>query len=238
MSVEDGPTDFRAVSAAKFPEDEESNWSTSTEFARLLIAPIAVMLLLAGGVYWIRLLPPAGEARGEQASTIQVRLIPHPDPVPIPAAVPSQAVANNVVERASPSHAEQEDDTPVTAPQAPAAVPSQVVSSLATESPATTTAPPSKAIALFQQALLRHIGRYRRYPAAARQNHLQGTVQTFFSLRRDGTVLDVWVEAGSGQPVLDREAIATVRRAQPLPPIPPDLPDHLNIQVLLAFDPF
>ena len=34
-----------------------------------------------------------------------------------------------------------------------------------------------------------------------------------------------------------KEAIETIRRAQPLPPIPPELPDRLNIHVQLVFDP-
>jgi protein TonB len=37
--------------------------------------------------------------------------------------------------------------------------------------------------------------------------------------------------------LLDKEAMETIRRAQPLPPIPPELPERLNIHVQLVFDP-
>jgi protein TonB len=89
----------------------------------------------------------------------------------------------------------------------------------------------------FQQALLRHIERYQRYPKAARLGRQQGTVDTLFSMRRDGTLVGVWVKTSSGQQVLDAAAVETIRRAQPLPAIPAGLPDQLTIQVQLAFDP-
>jgi protein TonB len=56
-------------------------------------------------------------------------------------------------------------------------------------------------------------------------------------MSRDGTLLGVWVKTSSGQAMLDKEAIDTIRRAQPLPSIPPELPDRLNIHVQLVFDP-
>jgi protein TonB len=219
--------------AAEPLQDQATDRLTSTEFVRLLIAPVVVTLLFAGGVYWIRLQPPAGSGSLEQASMIQVHLIPHQDSIPIPAASPSQA-PDSIADRTEPSR-----DVPQEAPVAVAPIPSVVPSQVASSSPAQSMAKasPNNVAIQFQQALLRHIGRYQRYPAAARRNHLQGTVQTYFSLRRDGTLLDVWVKTSSGQPVLDIEAIETIRRAQPLPPIPPDLPDHLSIQLSLAFDP-
>ena len=67
--------------------------------------------------------------------------------------------------------------------------------------------------------------------------HLEGKVDTQFAMARDGKLLGVWVRTSSGQMLLDKEAVETIRRAQPLPPIPPELPDRLNIQVQLEFDP-
>jgi protein TonB len=83
----------------------------------------------------------------------------------------------------------------------------------------------------------RHIARYHRYPSAARSQQLQGTVETVFSMKRDGSLLGVWVKTTSGKTLLDKEAIETIKRAQPLPPIPSNLPERLNIEVLLEFDP-
>ena len=57
-----------------------------------------------------------------------------------------------------------------------------------------------------------------------------------FSISRDGKVLGAWVKTSSGQAVLDRAAIETIRRAQPLPAIPPALPDPFKIELALGFD--
>lgn len=40
---------------------------------------------------------------------------------------------------------------------------------------------------------------------------------------------------GSGCPFLDREALATLRRAQPLPHIPDDRPEILEVAVPIEF---
>jgi protein TonB len=96
---------------------------------------------------------------------------------------------------------------------------------------------PSGAAFRFQRQLLAHIERYRRYPDAARRDGLQGTVLVVFAMRRDGSLVQVGVKSSSGRPVLDREALETLRRAQPLPPIPADMPEQLTILLPVAFDP-
>jgi TonB family protein len=45
-----------------------------------------------------------------------------------------------------------------------------------------------------------------------------------FAMARDGTVLGVWIKTRCGQSILDREAMDTIRRAEPPPPIPATLP--------------
>jgi protein TonB len=81
------------------------------------------------------------------------------------------------------------------------------------------------------------VARYQRYPNAARLGRMRGTVETLFSMQRDGTLLEVWVKTSSGQVVLDKAAVDAIRRAQPLPAIPSELPDRLNIQIALVFEP-
>jgi protein TonB len=228
---------FRSVDPSVL--EDPGAWS-SGELVRLLIVPAVVTLLLIGGVYWIRLQAPAGSAGQEQASIVQVHLLQRPDPAPIPAAPASQSVTASIA-----SHADIPADEPSpTAVDDPVAVPStQAVSPVEAPvsnirtTPSPLSAPPSNATLKFQQALLRRVAQYQRYPNDARLRRLQGTVETLFSMRRDGTLLGVWVKTSSGQAVLDEEAIKTIRRAQPLPSIPSELPDQLNIQVRLAFDP-
>ncbi len=236
MSDQADRTEFR-VTAARNSHYDEADPSSSGVFVRLLIAPVVVTVFLAGGVYWLRMQPPMGSGAREQTSMVMVHLIPRSDPAPIPTSVPSPTTTKSIAALTPPAQDEQ-DEEPAVAQPAPASIqPPQKTSPSTVESAATGAASPNRAAIQFQQALLRHIGRYQRYPGDARRNHLQGTVETFFSMRRDGTLLDVWVKRSSGQPVLDQEAIETVRRAQPLPPIPPELPNRLNVQVLLAFDP-
>jgi len=43
-------------------------------------------------------------------------------------------------------------------------------------------------------------------------------------MNREGRVLSASIARGSGYVALDREALATLRRAEPLPRIPPDRP--------------
>jgi periplasmic protein TonB len=219
-------------------ESETGAWS-SGELLRLIFAPALVTLLLVGGVYWIRLQMPAGPTGQQQASVVQVQLIPRPDFAPTVAASATEQTTRAIVNR---SETSQEPD-PIAADD-PAPVPRTRTVSLADappsnvlSSPAVVSGPANSAAIKFQQALLRHVAQYQRYPNAARPLHLQGKVDTQFAIGRDGQLLGVWVKTSSGQMILDKEAIETIRRAQPLPPIPAELPDRLNVHVQLAFDP-
>jgi protein TonB len=87
----------------------------------------------------------------------------------------------------------------------------------------------------FQRELLAHIAAYRRYPDAARAARLNGVVNVRFAIDRDGGVLDVWVQDSSGHPALDQEAIDTIRRAQPMPIVPPILPSRIDLVLPIEF---
>lgn len=88
----------------------------------------------------------------------------------------------------------------------------------------------------FQGRLQAHIQPFLRYPDAIRRGYLHAIVDVIFTMDRSGIVLGVWVRQSSGYPALDQEAIATVLRSQPLPPIPSELPDPLNITLPVVFD--
>jgi protein TonB len=88
----------------------------------------------------------------------------------------------------------------------------------------------------FHRALLAHIEQFRRYPEAARRQHIQGVVTLRFTMDRDGNLVDVWVDQTSGFTVLDAEAVATVKRAAPLPGIPANLPGRLSIVFPIPFE--
>lgn len=78
----------------------------------------------------------------------------------------------------------------------------------------------------WQSKLQAHLERRKRYPRSARMRHQQGVPWVRFSIDRDGRVLDVQLYRGSGYPTLDREALALVKRAEPLPPPPADVSDE------------
>lgn len=227
------------------PREKSLDWGASggwlaDDLRRLLIPSTMATLLLVGGVYWLRLQLPAASADQGQASMVQVHLLPRPDPIPIPIAAAPQSVKGEAAAH-SDAPADQSEPSPVgeavAIPSVPASSNVDAPSPRVRSAPLLASAPPSAVAMKFQQALLRHIARYRRYPNAARLERLRGTVDTLFSMSRDGTLLGVWVRTSSGQAVLDQEALETIRHAQPLPPIPPGLPERLTIQIRLAFDP-
>lgn len=63
-----------------------------------------------------------------------------------------------------------------------------------------------------------HLQRFKRYPRGARGAH--GTVVLRFDLNRKGDVIASKVTKSSGNRLLDREALAILRRANPFPPFP------------------
>jgi protein TonB len=76
----------------------------------------------------------------------------------------------------------------------------------------------------FLARLLAQLNRFKQYPRAARQAHIEGVVMLHFVMDADGKVQSFEIAKSSGRPVLDNEALALIARAQPLPALPPDFP--------------
>ena len=197
----------------------------------------AVSIAFAAGVYWIRHVPAAA-GKPVSDAVIEVRLIgpqernaklqnsaPPPDePAPL-----SEPLVEDPV-RSIP------DATMAPPPSNPVEAPLPVARSAPVPSVTGARALAPQLTSLFQKTLLAHIAHYRRYPEAGRLNQLQGTAQVMFAMRRDGTVKEIWIRSSSGHDLLDAAAIDTIRKAQPLPRIPSQLPDQLNILIPIAFD--
>ncbi len=66
------------------------------------------------------------------------------------------------------------------------------------------------------KALLGRIDELKNYPHMARINHWEGKVILRAVIRSDGQVLMVDVQESSGRPILDNDAIETLRKASPL----------------------
>lgn len=200
-----------------------------------------VPLLLATGVYWLHHVPEGTGSRVTD-NIVEVRLIDASErneqrhgvaeqatrTAPQPQSQPLIDHPNRSIPAESPPPAPEPDRASQTASASPASAPASSMAPVPT--------PPDQMTARFQRALLGHIAHYRQYPDAARRDRAQGTVQLMFEMQRDGTVTDIWIKSSSGNRMLDVAAVETIRRAQPLPKIPSGLPDHLNIQMPLAFD--
>ncbi len=199
-------------------------------------AALLMPLLLAAGVYWLHQVP-AGPGPHVSGEVVEVRLLTvveqaqHPQEEPIrPNVVMTALQPERVTE--DPRRAIPEDAVAALTAEP---IQSSTPSSTPANAPLALTRPNLKASA-FQRALLTHIARYRHYPEQARSDRVQGTVQLVFAMRRDGMVTDVWIKGSSGHKNLDAAAVDTIRKAQPLPSIPAELPDVLNVAIPVGFD--
>jgi len=80
-----------------------------------------------------------------------------------------------------------------------------------------------RAVPSWKSALVAQLERSKRYPAEARARGEQGTAELAFSVDRRGGVHHARIIRSSGSPLLDRETLAMIERAAPLPPPPPEM---------------
>jgi protein TonB len=139
------------------------------------------------------------------------------------------------VRQPRPQHVETRE-SPMEMPQAVAqpAPPSlaPVAQQAALAAPAGRSGPPPDYVSLLHQALERK----KEYPRAARQQRQQGRAMLRFAIDRGGNVLSYRIEKSSGYEALDREVVAMIQRASPLPPMPADMTaDRLEVVVPIPF---
>lgn len=94
---------------------------------------------------------------------------------------------------------------------------------------------PNANVLAYQRRLEAHLARYRIYPASAQDSGHEGVVVLHFIMSQDGEVLQAWVGESSGASDIDREAVAAVLRAQPLPAFPQGWPGQLSIVLPVTF---
>ncbi len=76
----------------------------------------------------------------------------------------------------------------------------------------------------WRAALVGKLQRAKRYPDMARARGDQGVATVTFTMDRSGHVLAVALARSTGSAALDEEAVAMIRRAEPLPPLPAEIP--------------
>ncbi len=72
----------------------------------------------------------------------------------------------------------------------------------------------------YFQKILTRIESTKRYPRFAKERGLEGKVHLEFVIGGDGRIKDLKVISTSGFQILDQDAVATLRRAGPFPPVP------------------
>jgi periplasmic protein TonB len=145
---------------------------------------------------------------------------PKPVPPPKPQAVKLPPKPRPVVQKTAP--------TPTEAPPSEAATTAPATTATASASRATSAA----ATTSWQGLLQAHLARFKQYPAEARMSHHEGVPVVRFTMTRLGRVLSYRLENSSGHESLDREALALIERAQPLPPLPDEVP-NATIELVL-----
>ena len=78
----------------------------------------------------------------------------------------------------------------------------------------------SQARSNYSGQVLSRIRSAQRYPNAARRQRAQGTATVSFMISARGGASSIRLVRSSGNPLIDRAAVDTVRRASPFPPIP------------------
>ena len=87
----------------------------------------------------------------------------------------------------------------------------------------------------YRGALLRHIRRFRLYPTDAVVRRAEGVTILRFRVTREGSVEEAWVARRSADPALDRAALETLWRAEPLPAVPDDMPAPVEVELPVPF---
>ena len=82
--------------------------------------------------------------------------------------------------------------------------------------------------AAYQGEVLGRIAAQKRYPEAARERAPQGVAIVRFSIAASGQLAGASLSQSAGDPLLDAEALATVRRASPFPPPPAGAPRNFS----------
>lgn len=217
--------------------------------AAMGLACLLSLVLHLGGYYWWgeRYREPAFEQEAPAETRISVNLVRPVPPEPPAEAAPPEAVVEpppKVVEpppkpRPRPVPERKPRATPRPAPAAaPVAPPVEVAKPLAPPVAAAVPQRPAGPTAeqlreRYLQDLFAHIERHKFYPAAARRQGMEASVQVSFVLSAAGTIRDLRVMGGPK--LLRHAAEQTLRRAAPLPEPPPAVDRPLRVEYLMAF---
>ena len=88
----------------------------------------------------------------------------------------------------------------------------------------------------YQDMIKQRIESCRRYPDWAKRQGFQGLTYLTFTVLSDGKARDIKIIHSSGFSILDNEAVFTIKRACPFPPIPQEInQSSVSMEVAIAF---
>ena len=96
--------------------------------------------------------------------------------------------------------------------------------------------PQKEAMLRYQDMVKQKIESCRRYPNWAKKQGIEGIVYLAFVVLPTGVIKDIKIVQSSGFGILDKEAVSTVKRANPFPPIPGEMKvSSLSMEVSILF---
>lgn len=98
------------------------------------------------------------------------------------------------------------------------------------------TDPDKDAMLRYQDMVKQRIEAARRYPLWAKKQGTEGITRLYFNVLADGRARDIKIVRPSGSNILDEEAVATIKRAQPFPPVPKEISSFsIGMEVAIVF---
>ncbi|MFT3968116.1 MAG: TonB family protein, partial [Sphingobium sp.] len=225
--------------------DQPMDWRTRV-FGIAGTASIAAIVLMAALFTWKAVLPPVTSTSRSLTVVDLAPLAAPPEPVREVAPGPEQ------VEKQKAKPEPKRETLPVPLIRLPTTVslsmdvqkPVEIVDPgppvPETTAPKSVAAPAANRLSSdsrpnWEGLILAHLERFRRYPARARAARQQGVAYVRFTMNRAGMVLSSVIVNKSGSFDLDQAALDTLKRAQPLPAIPADKPDVVELTIPVEF---
>jgi len=96
--------------------------------------------------------------------------------------------------------------------------------------------PQEKTMLRYEDMIKQKIESHRKYPNWAKKQGFEGTAHLKFTVLSTGFAKDIKIIKSSGFNILDKEAVSTIKRAQPFPPIPEEMKvSSLTMEVSVVF---
>lgn len=210
------------------------SWNTTGALSP--VAPMAAMMVELAPMPTAPETPPSAVAPGP----VQKETPPEPVPEPEIESLPELPVIKQAevvlppepIEKAEPVEELQakEDDT------APPAIKAPPAEAVAAPVDGTVSLVSSQVQAAWESVLLGHLEHHKRYPRRARRSGHEAIVFVRVKINRDGYLIEHRLVRASDYDTLNRETLALISRAQPLPPPPAEvIGDTIEFVVPVAY---